>query len=357
MTGLFGVSMLSAALCVLSVLVLRPLALRHGLLDRPGGRKWHHGEIPLVGGIAISVTLLILAMLFAVARGHYLALMAGITILTVVGVVDDLRGIAPVPKLCAQLFAAILMTSWGNIYITSLGSIVGQSEVLLHNFGIPLTIFAVVAVINAINMVDGMDGLAGGLALIVFAWMAYLAALIGNPAAQWLSVVFCGALFGFLFFNMRNPLRRKARVFLGDAGSLMLGYGMVWFAVELSQGSYNSGRHVSPVVMLWVMGFILMDLLVVVVRRLIKRRNPLLADRSHLHHILLRMGIPEGAVVWLMLSSNALLGFIGVAGWQMGLSDRVLFLGFMGVTLIHLLVMRSAWRVVRFWRRFFLKTH
>lgn len=119
------------------------------------------------------------------------------------------------------------------------------------------------------NMMDGLDGLAGGLAFIIFAWLAYLAGEVGSNSAQRLCVVLCGALLGFLVFNMPNQLRGKKRVFLGDAGSLMLGFGIVWFAVELSQMPYNAGRHVPPVVMLWVVGFLLVDLLSVVTRRLI----------------------------------------------------------------------------------------
>ncbi|WP_454752341.1 MraY family glycosyltransferase [Cupriavidus necator] len=336
----------------LAVLLLRPLALMGGLLDRPDARKRHEGVIPLVGGIAITIAVWVAILLFLRTQGYYVALLGGVTVLALVGLVDDLYGMSPVAKLGAQLFAAILMTSWGSVYLESLGDLFGRREISLANWGIPLTLFAVVSVINAMNMCDGLDGLAGGLGLIIFGWFAYLAGEIGNMPAQRVSMIFCGAIAGFLIFNLRNPFRGRMKVFLGDAGSLMLGFAIVWFAVELSQKRYNPGAvSVPPVVMLWVLGVVLIDLLVVVIRRTIKRRNPLAADRTHLHHVLLRLGIGQDVIVLLILAGNALLGLVGVIGWKNGVSEQVLFLLFLGVAALHLLVMRNAWRFIRIGRR------
>lgn len=347
----FWVPLFAMIISALAVLLIRPLAMRGGLLDRPGGRKRHDGDVPLVGGIAVTVAVCTAAMFFLSAKGYYIALLGGLAVLAIAGMIDDLRGISPLPKLAIQIFAAILMTSWGNVYLTSLGDIFGRREVDLLNWGIPLTLFAVVAVINAMNMIDGLDGLAGGLAFLIFAWMTYLATEIGNIPAQRMCAVFCGALLGFLLFNMRTPLRGRLRVFLGDAGSLMIGYGIVWFAVELSQPAYNQGRHVPPVVMLWIAGFLLIDLLAVVTRRIVKGRNPLSADRTHMHHILQRLNVPSDLIVWIILLSNAVLGVLGVVGWKQGVSEQTLFLGFLVVALLHLMIMRNAWRFIRLGRR------
>jgi UDP-GlcNAc:undecaprenyl-phosphate GlcNAc-1-phosphate transferase len=339
----------------LAVLLLRPIAMFGGLLDRPDSRKRHQGAVPLVGGIAVTIAVWAGALLFLRTQGYYVALLGGLTLLALVGLIDDMQGMSPVAKLAAQLFAAILMTSWGGVYLASLGDIFGRRDIELANWGIPLTLFAAVSVINAMNMSDGLDGLAGGLAFFAFGWLAYLAGELGNAAAQRVCIIFCGAILGFLIFNMRNPLRGSLRVFLGDAGSLMLGYGIVWFAVELSQPAYNNGKHVPAVVMLWVLGFVLIDLLAVVIRRALKRRNPLAADRTHLHHILLRLGLGPDAIVWVILISNALLGFVGVYGWKCGLSEQVLFLAFLAIAAMHLLVMRNAWRCLRVGRRLVLR--
>lgn len=351
MFDFFWVPLMVALVSAVATLTLRPLAERGGLLDRPGGRKRHNGDVPLVGGIAITFSVWVGAIIFMREQGHYVALLGGLTVLAMVGVVDDLKGMTPLTKLGFQIFAAILMTSWGGVFLMSLGDLMGKREIELANWGIPLTLFAVVAVINAMNMMDGLDGLAGGLAFIIFAWFGYLAGEIGSNSAQRLCVVLCGALLGFLLFNMPNPLRGRKRVFLGDAGSLMLGFGIVWFAVELSQPVYNAGRHVPSVLMLWVAGFLLIDLLAVVTRRMISGRNPLSADRTHLHHVLIRMDLPPVLVVWIILASNALLGLVGVVAWKAGVPDNWLFLGFLLVAVIHLMIMHNAARFLRRGRR------
>lgn len=352
MFDFFWVPVFTFLIAVLVILLLRPLATMGGLLDVPDARKRHEGAVPLVGGLAIALAVWAGCLMFLRSQGYYSGLLAGITLLALVGFVDDRRGMSPMTKLGAQIFAAILMTSWGGVYLSSLGDLFGRREIELVNWGIPLTLFAVVAVINAMNMSDGMDGLAGGLALTMFLWFSYLAEMTANASAQRVAVIFCGAIAGFLLFNMRNPLQGKLRVFLGDAGSLTLGYAIVWFSVELSQAGYNNGANVPPVVMLWIVGFVLIDLLAVVLRRVIKRRNPLSADRSHLHHILQRLGLSPGLIVWLIIASNALLGAVGVIGWRMGVSEQLLFIAFLGLVLIHLLLMHNAWRCLRIGRRF-----
>lgn len=354
MFDFFWVPALAFLICVLAILLMRPFAVAIGLVDRPSARKRHDGDVPLVGGIAVSVAVTVTAVLFVRLHGPFMALLAGMTLLALVGVLDDIKDVAPMTKLVMQLCAAILMTSWGGVYLVSLGDLFGRREIELANWGIPLTLFAVVAVVNAMNMCDGMDGLAGGLAFVIFAWFAYLAGEIGNGVTQRICVIFCGALVGFLIFNIRNPLRGKLRVFLGDAGSLMLGYAIVWFAVELSQPHPEDTRHVPPVVMLWVLGFILIDLLAVVIRRMLKGKNPLSADRTHLHHILLRLDLKAESIVWILVLSNTVMGLVGVAGWKSGMSEQGLFLLFLGVTAIHLLIMRSAWRFIRLGRKFML---
>lgn len=351
MFDFFWVPALAFLVCVLCIFLLRPLASAVGLLDRPDARKRHDGDVPLVGGIAITIAVLVASLLFMRTQGYYVALLVGLILLAIIGVMDDLRGLSPLSKLVVQLFAAILMTSWGGVYLISLGDLLGRREIELANWGIPLTLFAAVSVVNAMNMSDGLDGLCGGLALVIFGWFAYLAGEVGNLPAQRICVILCGALAGFLLFNMKNPFRGRKRIFLGDAGSLMLGFCIVWFAVELSQPQYNNGKHVPPVVMLWILGFVLIDLLAVVIRRAMKGKNPLSADRMHLHHVLLRLNLGPDSIVWMILISNALMGLVGVWAWRAGLSEQVLFVIFLAVTVSHLLVMRSAWRVIRIGRR------
>jgi len=348
----FWVPTLAFLLCLLAVLVLRPIAQLAGLVDRPNARKRHDGEVPLVGGIAVLFSVTVTGLLFVYLPGTFVPLLAGLTLLVAIGVMDDMVDVPPMTKLVLQIFAAILMTSWGGNYLTTLGDLFGHREILLANWGIPITLFAAVAVINAMNMCDGMDGLAGGLSLVIFAWFAYAANLIGDVSTQRICTIFCGAIAAFLLFNIRNPLRGRKRVFLGDAGSLMLGYAIVWFSVDLTQPSPGRAQHVPPVVMLWVLGFVLIDLLAVVIRRMAKGKNPFSADRTHLHHILLRLDLKQETIVWIILASNFVMGLIGIAGWRAGLSEQALFLLFLAIALIHVMATRNAWRFIRLGRRF-----
>ncbi|WP_316151116.1 MraY family glycosyltransferase [Cupriavidus sp. BIC8F] len=352
----FWIPAFAFAACVIAILLVRPIAVAADLVDRPGGRKRHEGVIPLVGGIGITLALALMSAAFVRPLGIYAALLGGILLLVIVGMMDDLRGVSPMIRLAVQFFAAILMTSWGGVYLTSLGDLLGHREIALADWSIPLTLLAALAVINAMNMSDGLDGLAGGLAFFMFAWFAVIAGDIGNLMAQRICLIFCGAILGFLLFNLPHRLRHnRLRVFLGDAGSLTLGYGIVWFAVQLSQGQYNGGKSVPPVVLLWVAGFLLIDLLAVVARRVVSGRNPLSADRTHLHHILLRMNSRPGLTVAFILASNVVMGLIGVMGWRAGVPESVLFLAFLVLTAVHLCIMHNAARFLRRGRRWFAR--
>lgn len=338
-------------LVIVLVNLLRPAACKVGLVDYPGGRKRHQGDIPLIGGIVIVFAFWGASLLFLRVVSPYKPLFVGLGILLVVGVLDDLRELAPRNKLLHQLLAAVLMASWGGIYLRDLGDLLGTGSLLLLDWGIPFTLFAAVSVINAYNMSDGIDGLAGGWALITFGAMAYLAHLAGMAAVQAFALILVGCMTGFLAFNLRHPWRQRAAVFLGDAGSMTIGFLVVWFAIELTQLPAPSGLRVPPVVMLWVVGLALLDMFTVTVRRVAKRRNPLYPDRTHLHHVLLRVGLSDRLVVFVLMLMNAGLAAIGIAGWLAGVPESWLFFGFLAVTGAYLYAAGRAWRISRLGRR------
>ncbi|MCS7046994.1 MAG: undecaprenyl/decaprenyl-phosphate alpha-N-acetylglucosaminyl 1-phosphate transferase, partial [Gemmataceae bacterium] len=312
-----------ACLITASLIVwLRRPAFRFGLLDHPGGRKRHGDSVPLTGGISLTVGFFVaLATSFHALAGYHV-LFVSMILLAVIGVLDDLGEVSARSKLGIQVVAAVLMTSWGNHFLVSLGDLFGRGPIELANWAIPLTVFATVAVINGINMLDGMDGLAGGLALIILAYFAAFAWWLVDVNAIKLLVVLIGALLGFLFFNAPHPWRARHRVFMGDTGSLVLGFVIVWFSIELTQ---RRGPSVPPVVMLWIVGLVLFDVFTVTVRRLLTRRDPAAPDRAHIHHLLLRCGSSERRARATLLLANALLGAVGVAGWAYGASERALF--------------------------------
>lgn len=344
--------LLSTAFVALLIHMLRPAALRVGLVDDPGGRKKHQGSIPLIGGVAIVLSFALSSLVFVPIVAPYRPMFVGLALLVIVGVMDDLRELAPRNKLAHQLIAAVLMTSWGGNYLRDLGMLWGDHVFDLFDWGIPFTLFAAVSVINAYNMSDGVDGLAGGWALISFAIMAWLARLTGQDAIAAFSLILVGCLAGFLIFNLRHPWRQRAAVFLGDAGSMAIGFLIVWFSVELTRPPADAGLRVPPVVMLWVCGLALIDMFVVTIRRMSKRRNPLHADRTHLHHVLIRIGFSDRRVVFMLMLANALMGLAGVAGWLAGVSEFVLFAAFLALTGGYVYAASHAWRISRFARRY-----
>jgi UDP-GlcNAc:undecaprenyl-phosphate GlcNAc-1-phosphate transferase len=329
----FVQSLVACLLTALLIVWLRRPAQRFGLLDHAGGRKRHGDSIPLTGGV--SLTLGFVAALFFSSQVllQYSVLFVAMALLFGIGLLDDLGEVSPRGKLAVQVLAALFMTSWANHFLVDLGDLFDRGPFELRNWGIPLTVFATVAVINGFNMLDGIDGLAGGLAFCVLAVFAGFARLLGDANATKLLVVLLGALAGFLLFNMPHRWRGKRRTFMGDTGSLILGFVVAWFSIDLTQ---RPGPHVPPVVMLWVVGVVLLDLLTVTLRRVIRRRDPALPDRGHIHHLLLRRGYSAPECLLWLLGANLALSAIGTALWRLGVADAYSLAAFLAIAAAYL---------------------
>jgi len=343
--------LLATLIAALLIVWLRRPAQRIGLVDHPGGRKRHGESVPLTGGPAIALAFFLTLAASAHRMDQYLVLFAAMLVLGAIGLLDDIGEVSPRAKLGAQVVAAVLMTSWGNHFLTGLGDILARGPIELANWAIPLTVVAAVAVINGLNMFDGLDGLAGGLAFAILAYFAYFAWLLLDPNALKLLLVLLGALLGFLLFNAPHPWRGRRRVFLGDTGALVLGFVIVWFAIELTQRDQPAGSAgVAPVVMLWVVGVLLFDVFTVTVRRLLRRRDLAAPDRAHLHHLLQRRGLSPVQTVLAIVGANAALGAVGVLAWRLGAPDYALFAGFVLVGLLYVALFMYPARFLRIQR-------
>lgn len=328
----------------LLILMLRRPAERWGLVDHPGGRKRHAAPVPLTGGIAITAGL-VLALAFSFsAFAQYSAFFAGVLLLALVGLMDDLGEVSPGTKLLLQVVAALLMTSWGENFLVNLGDLFGTNPINTRHWAIPLTVFAALAVINAINMLDGLDGLAGSLVLGILLVLTAFAWTTGDPNAAKILIVLAGALAGFLFFNLPWPLRGQHRTFMGDAGSMVLGFAVAWFSVSLTQ---RGAVTVPPPVMLWVLGLVLMDVFTVTVRRLARRRSPMAADRDHIHHMLLRRGFGPWQTLGLLVGANLVLALVGTILWKAGVADRWIFWSYLLVCAVYFALFFMPFRLYR----------
>jgi len=337
-------AILGFVLTALLILWMRRPAHHIGLVDDPGGRKRHGAAVPLTGGISITVGFFLALALSLPALAQQLVLLVSIAVLALIGVLDDIGEVSPRSKLGVQVLAAVLMTSWANHFLLHLGDLFGRGDIPLMNWGIPLTVFATVALINGINMLDGLDGLAGGLVFVILSFFAGFAWWTGDVVSLKILVVLLGALGGFLAFNLPHPWRGHRRTFMGDTGSLVLGFVVAWYSIGLTQ---RSGQAVPPVVMLWVTGVVLFDLFTVTMRRILRRRDPAAPDRAHIHHILLRRGLSPARAVAVLLGANLALGAIGTLGWAAGIPEAWLFAAYGAVALAYLALFLFPARLLR----------
>jgi len=337
-------SVFAAIVAALLIMVLRRPAERWQLVDVPGGRKRHAAPVAVTGGIAITAAMLLsLAASFS-DFGHYAPFFVGVVVLATTGALDDLGEVSAGKKMLIQVMVAVLMTSGGANYLVNLGNLFATDPINTRLWGIPVTIFATLAVINAINMFDGLDGLAGSLALVMLIFFAAFALVVGDLNGAKIVMVLAGATFGFLLFNLPWALCGRHRTFMGDAGSMVLGFAIAWFSISLTQ---NNAVNVPAPVMLWLLGILLMDVFTVTVRRLARRRSPMAPDRDHIHHILLRRGYSPRATLVILVGANAVLAAIGTVLWVLKVPDWWIFWSFLVICAIYFALFFMPFRLYR----------
>ncbi|KAA0891243.1 undecaprenyl/decaprenyl-phosphate alpha-N-acetylglucosaminyl 1-phosphate transferase [Oryzomonas rubra] len=262
---------------------LSHLAIHVGGIDTPDERKVHCNEIPRLGGIAVFCAFLFSVLFFTDIDRQIKAFLVGAVVIFLTGLADDITGLRPRNKLIGEILAATMAIVSGGISLSTLGNPLGIGEILLGPFAIPFTIFAVVGVMNAINLIDGLDGLAGGTSAVACLAFGMLAWKTGNYSLSLLLVALLGAIIGFLRYNTY-----PASIFMGDAGSLFLGYCMGFFPVMLLNASRGA---VSPVAPLMILGVPILDTLVVMYGRKLHGKSISSPDKTHIHHRLLKLGL------------------------------------------------------------------
>ena len=294
---------MAAALTFAALWLLQPVAHKLNMLDVPNGRKDHARPTPITGGLAMAVGVLV--TLFATLGNNlgapFVAFAIGSTLLIAVGLLDDKFDLRWYWRVLAQIIAALVMVHMGGVQVQYLGPVFGMSDAALGALSVPFTVFATVGLINAINMIDGADGLAGLLVAAALAMLLAAAIYSGNGAVIDKLVILIGAVLAFLVYNLRFPWRCSARLFMGNAGSAFLGFVIAWMTFRLTQ---NPGHPVSPVLALWFVPIPVMDTLVLMLRRVRNKQSPFIADRNHIHHLMLEAGFgPTQAAMALAMFS------------------------------------------------------
>lgn len=313
------------------VIIPRILVISHKkrLYDVPDARKVHTMPVPRLGGLSFFPVILMSMFLVIGFRLYfwdmdtsslsfnmlyeYLFLFVGMTLLYLVGVCDDLVGVGYRYKFAVQIAAAFLLVLSGN-WFDSFGGLFGIYSVPVW-VGVPFTVFIVVYITNAINLIDGIDGLASGLCCIALSVLSVIFFLRGQYVYALLAVCTLGILMPFWCYNVFGNANRGHKLFMGDAGSLTLGYVISFLIIHMSVTNEVSPTLSNPYMVIAFSTVLvpLLDVIRVVLHRLREHKNPFLPDKNHFHHKLLRTGMRVRMVMVTIL--GIAVSFIGLNAW------------------------------------------
>jgi len=290
------------------------IAKAKGFVVRPNKRMSHTGEIPNIGGLNIYFSVMLSYLLFDFSQiAHNQFFLLGVGAIMAIGFVDDVLVLTPLAKLLGEALAGIALIGFGDLRITHLHGIFGIHEIGLIPSYI-LSLFILVAVINAINLIDGIDGLASGLGILYCLFFAVYFHLVGSTSWSILAICMIGALAVFFIYNVFG---NREKIFMGDSGSLLLGYLLTAFVFRFcEQNAYHVVPEVfhmsaAPAVAICVMTVPIFDTIRVSLTRIKQHRSPFAADKNHIHHLILRTGRNHIQTTCILLSVSLL--FIGLA--------------------------------------------
>lgn len=312
---IFGAFLLSVLLATLILPRILMISYKKRLFDIPDDkRKVHKIPVPRLGGLSFFPVILITVSLVVGIQGsfsgyllsedwgwdlfiRYLFFVVGFTLLYLVGVADDLAGVGYKYKFLVQILSASLFPLSG-LWINSLGGLLGIYEIPTF-VGILLTIFLTIYITNAINLIDGIDGLASGLSCISLAVLCVICSLTGHSVHALLSAAALGVVLIFYYYNVFSAQGRK--LFMGDAGSLTLGYILSFLIIHfwMATDEWSPFTRNLQIVTISTLLIPLLDVVRVFSSRIRERRNPFLPDKNHIHHKLLRTGM---RIRWVMIT-------------------------------------------------------
>lgn len=284
--------------------MVRILAYKMRALDVPRDeRRMHKKTTPLLGGLALWFGFTITSALFCAITRESTAMWIGGTLIVIVGLLDDRFDIKALPKLLLQIAITAGTVIFGNLVVEEI-NVLGIVIHFGHPLGIVLSVFWIVALINAINLIDGLDGLACGVSCIGCVAVLIISIIYSNTYIALFSTILIGACAGFLPYNSH-----PAKIFMGDTGSMFLGYILAMLSI---QGSMKMNSLLALVTPVAVFGLPFLDTAFAFIRRIASGRSPFSADRGHLHHRLIDMGFSHKQTVFIMYIISAALGVAAV---------------------------------------------
>ncbi|MCM4167393.1 Undecaprenyl-phosphate alpha-N-acetylglucosaminyl 1-phosphate transferase [Arenibacter antarcticus] len=324
------------------------LVSKKRLMDTPVSRSMHSSRTATMGGIivfiAFSITLIIAALLLGLPKlqlMNILAIIGGTLLLMFIGVKDDLIGISPKKKIGIQIFAACIIVLLTDLRITHGYNIFGLEE-LPYLVSVLITIFIFILVINAFNLIDGLDGLAGTIGTITSLSFGFFYFINDQTTMILVSFALVGSLLGFLRFN----LSRKRKIFMGDSGSMFVGFLLAYQAIafinQYPQTISDQNVNHAPIMAIAILSFPLLDTLRVFIIRIYQKRSPFSADRNHIHHRLLDMKFSHKR-------ASLILGLLNIVVilFALLISDLYINLQFYLLILVVPLIYASPWLFTR----------
>ncbi len=330
--------------------VFRKVAQRTGLVDKPNERKHHTGQIPLVGGISVFVTMLLaLLWLPELLTLPYLYMGCALA-LVIVGAIDDRYDISFKLRLAIQALVSIAMIVLGERSLHNLGYLMGSEALQIPELAsYVLTVVAVIGAINAFNMVDGIDGLLGGLASVTFGGVGLLFYWHGMANFALFCALLVTAMLPYIMLNLGFPFGKRFKVFMGDAGSIFIGFTVIWLLIVASQG--ERATAIRPVTALWLIALPLMDMVCIMIRRIRKGQSPFKPDREHLHHICQRLGLSSHMSLFVICTGAGVMAAVGIWSELAKVNENIMFLAFLATFTLYFTVINNIWRITAFLHR------
>ena len=345
-----GISILLTGVIIPQILLI---AFRKKLFDVPDERKIHKSAVPRLGGIAFmpaiffSVTSVCgFAMLYEPSQSNsidyqwivqFCFISCSIMLMFLVGLADDLVGVKYRAKFVVQIISAIMLVA-GGLWIDNLHGFMWIHE-LSPFIGVPLTILVIVFIINAINLIDGIDGLASGLSAIALLFYGIAFYSVGEYLYAMISAAAMGTLIPFFYFNVFGDPEKRKKIFMGDTGALTIGVVLTTMALKMNELPPAVDQvQANPLVLAFSPLIVpCFDVIRVYMHRILKRRNPFLPDKCHIHHKILAMGLPQRVTIISILIVSACFIII-----------NVLISPYMNVTFI-LIIDLTIWTLSNIW--------
>ncbi|MCF6317853.1 MAG: hypothetical protein L3J83_01015 [Proteobacteria bacterium] len=318
------------------LLMFRALALRFGLVDVPDSRKIHKSAIPVVGGLVLFIVAAVLLLVVGNVNRFTFYLMMSSGFVVVVGLMDDVFLLSAFWRFMVQIIASLVVVYFSTVQLNSFGFLLSPSwDLQLGFMAIPITVFGVVGVINALNMADGIDGLAA--MTFVFPVLAMGLLSLDASMSLWLFLL-VGSVVIFVVFNKS----RAYKVFLGDSGSLLLGFILAWLLVYFSQGS---SAIMKPITALYLVALPVYDTIFVMLKRILNGDSPFKPDKSHLHHLFLAYGFSQSKALFAMMNAQLAFIVLGIMFSVLAVPEYFQFYCFVLIALVYYFFMKKMWAI------------